>query len=228
MKILKPKIFPKNIISGVTKRNLSLFPPFGFNLKNSDHREKLAEYLGVNQNSLIIQAQSHSDTISIADFNKANKSDAIITNKENLILNVSIADCAAILLYDPKNKVIAGVHSGWRGTKKEILPKTINTLINKYVSNPKDLCLYFSPMASVERYEVGEEFAEFFPNSVNKQNNNFYFDNLKQILLDIEEFDIPAKNIEIANVCTISNIEYHSFRRDADKSGRMSAFIGMI
>ena len=34
-------------------------------------------------------------------------------------------------------------------------------------------------------------------------------------------------NIEVSAECTMSSYELHSFRRDKEKSGRMSAFIMM-
>jgi hypothetical protein len=227
MKILKSKIFPENIIAGVTMRNLEIFKNVGFELKNREHVKELATQIGVKTDNMLLQAQCHSDIIVLAEKGIMKESDAMITKEKGLIINISIADCAAILIYDPINELIAGVHSGWRGTKEKILPKTIKKMINEFDSNPLDLLLYFSPMASKKNYEVGREFLDYFPRSIEIRNDKYYFNNTKQLQIDIEEFGIPKKNFEIADICTIENGEYHSFRRDREKSGRMSAFIGM-
>ena len=46
--------------------------------------------------------------------------DAMVTNLRNFAIGARTADCVPILLYDPENKAIASVHSGWRGTVKKI------------------------------------------------------------------------------------------------------------
>lgn len=219
MKILQPKIFPENIIAGVTTAEL--------NIQKQKDQIALAKLISVDFGNMIFQKQVHSDRIAIAKKSEISESDALITSSKGLILNVSIADCAAVLIFDKKNYVCAGVHSGWRGTKAKILKKTIEKLISEFGSKAQDILLYFSPMASVEEYEVGKEFLEYFPKSIRSKSGKYYFDNKKQLLLQISEFNIPMENFEFANICTIANKSFHSFRRDRSYSGRMSAFIGL-
>ncbi|MCK5742328.1 MAG: polyphenol oxidase family protein, partial [Chlorobi bacterium] len=90
-----------------------------------------------------------------------------------------------------------------------------------------DLKVYLSPCASVKKYETGQEFKEYFPDSVIQSGEKYYFDNHKEIKNQLIQSGINADNIEVSDVCTISDTDYHSFRRDGNKSGRMSAFIGI-
>ena len=46
---------------------------------------------------------------------KSTPADAMITNLTGIALLVKQADCQGIILFDPKAKVIAAVHCGWRG-----------------------------------------------------------------------------------------------------------------
>ncbi|MGA2297735.1 MAG: peptidoglycan editing factor PgeF [FCB group bacterium] len=248
--ILKPSIFPDSkIISGVTKKNLAIFPETGFSIspakilsveKVNEHRKYLAENFGYsNQKELIghfkFQKQVHEDTIEIVnrntvsfDYLKQGVHDGMICAESEIFLCVSIADCCAILIYDPINEIISAIHSGWTGTKLKIVPKAINILKNKFNSNPQDLLVYLSPAASGDRYEVGWEVAQHFPNSIKKSlNEKFLFDNRNEIKLQLIECGVPPQNIETSEVCTISDLDYHSFRRDGNKSGRMAAFICM-
>lgn len=227
----------KKIVAGVTKRCADKFGGFGLTFSTNDfiNREVvdkniglLALQLGVARERIIFQRQTHSDKIRIVDNNSIlDFSDAMITNVKDLCLCVRIADCAGVLIYDEKKEIICAVHSGWRGTSKNIVGKSIMQMSTTFGSNPKDLLVYISPCASVENYEVGKEFLEYFPESTIERNNKFYFDNKKQILLQLINAGVALENIEISPKCTIADRNFHSYRRDKEKSGRMCAFIMM-
>ena len=239
--ILKPNIFPENkIISGVTKRNRDLFPGTGFSISKGEilsdievggHRMFLAEQLDFPLSNLKFQKQVHKTDIQIVNKDTPNEkeTDGMITKENSIILNITIADCTAILVFDPIMRIIAALHSGWRGTKENIAAKGIKLLKSNYNSNPADLLVYLSPCASGERYEVGWDVAKYFPDSVKRINDEKYlFDNRKQILIQLEKAGVRIQNIEASDICTIENNDYHSFRRDKENSGRMAAFIGLI
>ena len=239
--ILTPVIFPKNkIVSGVTKRNLNLFPDKGFTISNADtfsveeietHRKFLAEVLGVEYENLKFQKQVHKTAIQIVSQKTPDRleTDGMICSEKGIILNVSIADCLAILMYDPINEIIAAIHSGWRGTKENIVSKAITYLKKYFNSLPQNLLIFLSPCASGRNYEVSYDVAQYFPeNSIQIDKNKYLFDNQKQVIYQLIESGVGRDNIEASDICTIENKDYHSYRRDKDKSGRMSAFIGMF
>lgn len=243
MKILTPKIFPNDeIIVGVTERNLELFPPYGFSISNINLFDEielnymksyflnfLIEKYKNDKLELITQKQIHSDSINIVETSNNNLvGDSLITTIKNKILAVSIADCAAILIYDINNRVIAAIHSGWRGSKLKIVSKTIQKLIKLYNSRVENLLIYISPLASVKNYEVGKEFLDIFPEFCIKKGSKYYFDNKSAILSELKNLNITNEQIEISEFCTIENTNLHSFRRDGTNSGRMAAFICMI
>lgn len=239
LKILYPKIFDQaKIISGVTLKNDNLFPPLGFTISKSDiindvdlmeNRKYLAENIGVDTQKMIFLRQIHSDKIiNFTNINTNLEGDAAITNFKGFIINISIADCAAILIYDKANQVVCGIHSGWKGTHEKIAVKTIENLIQIYNSEVSNLLIYISPCAGMNNYEVGAEFLDYFPLSTTvNSSGKIFFDNRKEILLQLKKINIPDENIEISEICTIENKDFHSFRRDGKFSGRMSAFIGM-
>lgn len=238
MKIIKPTIFPKNIKSGVVSKNLDLFPEYGFSLSKTtliddnyvnSCRVDLAKQLHIESNQIIRQHQIHSDIVNIVlDNTYYEDSDAIITNKKHFCLNVSIADCIAVLIYDSKNHIIAGIHSGWRGTELNILGKCIAKMQKEFNSNTNDLLVFISPSALCENYEVGKEFCTIFPKYVKEIEGKYYFDNRAAVIEQILSCDISRSNIEISELDTITNLELHSYRRDKEKAGRMSAYIMMI
>lgn len=247
LEVIKPNIFGKEVKCGVVEANFSEKSPNGVSFKSSDfyledevinNKKKLSDFLG--GFDIIFQEQTHSDIIKVIDTDefKSKKdsesiiinignSDAMITNFNNIILSVYVADCGGVLIYDKVKRCIAAVHSGWQGSKKNIVGKTIMKMENEYGSKAKDLLVYLSPCASVDKFEVGEEFTEYFPKSIRKSNGKLYFNNKKEIKSQLLEKGVLEKNIEISNLCTISNKKLHSFRRDKEKSGRMAVFIGL-
>lgn len=235
MKIIDESLFGHKVINGVVTRNNDLFPEFGFSISNTPKinqdyikncRTHFANKLQIDEKNIIKLTQVHSDNIEIInDLSIKSKADSLITNIKGICITVSLADCLGILVYDPINEVIAAIHSGWQGTKLDIVGKTIQKLITDFNSSSEDLLFYLSPSASVDNYEVGPEFLDFFPNSVEIRNNKYYFDNRKTVINQILNKKCKFENITASEIDTISDLEMQSHRRDKENAGRMSAFI---
>ena len=131
--------------------------------KVTENRGDFFNSLGLESSAIAFQHQVHGNNISVVSSDgSAGKSDALITTCKNLGIAISSADCCAIFIYDPVNEIVAGVHSGWRGTQKEILIKVLQKLSNDFDSNPGDLVCYIAPSITGINYEVGVEVAEQF------------------------------------------------------------------
>jgi len=242
MLIIKPfifKRFPEIVFGFSTKIGPNAKPPYYFNLSYSVSDEKeivdsnralFFNELGLNKKIVSYQKQVHEDKINtISTSGSCGESDALITRKKNLGLAISSADCPAIFIYDPIQKVIAAVHSGWRGTEKKILRKTIQKLKSDFNSDESNLICYIGPSISQKNYEVSEEVAlKFDKEFILKNENKFYLNlsgaNYKMLI----EEGVKRTNIQISGLCTF---EYenllHSFRRDSQKSGRALGVIAM-
>ena len=83
--------------------------------------------------------------------------DAIITNVKNVIIGVFTADCVPVILVDEENKVIAAIHSGWRGTFESITLKTIKKMKEEFNTNEINIKAYIGPHIRKCCYEVSEE-----------------------------------------------------------------------
>ena len=70
--------------------------------------------------------------------------DAIITEKKNLPIAILTADCAPLLLFDKKRKMIAAIHAGWKGAIKGIISKVIKFMVKKGC-NRKDIIVAIGP-----------------------------------------------------------------------------------
>jgi hypothetical protein len=241
MLILKPHIFNSfpEIISGVsTKIGAERPAPYFFNMSFSvgdaenivkENRKLFFENLGLTQDNVAYQRQIHSDNISfVTKGGLTGESDAMITDKRGIGLAVGIADCVPVLLYDPVRKIIAGVHSGWRGTEKKILLKTLKKL-EECGCIKEDIIAYIGPSISKNIYEVGKEVAELFDEKYIDEKENKLFLDVAGVNFDILlELGVKKNNIQISELCTFAMKDVlHSYRRDGDKSGRSLAIIAM-
>ncbi|MGE5435681.1 MAG: peptidoglycan editing factor PgeF [Syntrophothermus sp.] len=241
MIILKSAIFNKysNVIFGFSTKAGENGAPYYFNVSSSvgddpenvnANRKKYYEGLGLTNDNICYQKQIHSAVVTYVDKpGHCGESDAMITDKPNLGLAISTADCTPVFVYDKIKKVIAGIHSGWKGTQLNIITAALNELKDKFNSNPEDLIVYIGPSISQEKYEVGKEFTEIFDAKfINEINNKFYLNvsgiNYKRIL----DFGIPKENVQYSTLCSydLKNL-LHSYRRDGLKSGRSFGIIAM-
>ena len=155
---------------------------------------------------LIKLNQTHSNKFSFISknykFNKKRiKADALITNVKNVAISILTADCAPVLFYDSKKKIIGAVHVGWKGAYKKILEIIVKYLLKKgsYLDN-----LYFviGPSIHQKNYEVGIEFKKKFLKQDSK--NKKYFKYIKKrIFFSLNNYikgqleKLSIKNIEI-------------------------------
>lgn len=242
MVILQSLIFrkyPEIVFGFSTKIDSDLKNPYFFNLSLSvgdepervkQNRREFFEALSLSEKSVALQKQVHSDICCIASKpGICGESDAMITDKKNLGLGVSVADCTPIFLYDPVHQVIAAVHSGWRGTQKKILVNTIKKMAGDYNSSPDDIIAYIGPSISQDNYEVGSEFIDLFDPKYLKPSGDKYLLDVKGANLDILlEAGVIRSNIQVSNLCTYQMKDMlHSYRRDGLQSGRLLGIIAI-
>src|SRR3972149_6750088 len=110
-----------------------------FGLRGRRPLEVLAKRLGVQNGRIAPIRQVHGDSIGVIDSPAGGHGggqewtaetatqayDALITNQIGLAITIQTADCLPILIWDANRKVVAAVHAGWRGSLKEIAPKTV-------------------------------------------------------------------------------------------------------
>jgi len=108
--------------------------------------------------------QLHSDTVHHLDAAPAGKleGDALLTNVPGLLLVIRTADCLPVFLVDEKNRAVAAVHCGWRGTEKRILEKAARAMVRAFGSKPGAMLAALGPCIGSVCYEVGPQVREGF------------------------------------------------------------------
>lgn len=137
--------------------------------------------------------------------------DAIITQTPGLPIAVRVADCVPILFFDPEKRVGAVVHAGWRGTLSGIIAETIHALEEHYGADPRHIHCLLGPSAGPCCYEVSEDLAKRFSDMelvVNGRHIDLWESNVHQLV----RADVPRNQIQISNICTICDGNFHSYR----------------
>lgn len=150
--------------------------------------------------------------------------DAMLTDEADVALCVRLADCGGAVLFDPDHGALAAVHSGWRGTRANILAATVAALRSHFGTEPHRLLAYLAPCASGARYEVGDEFAAWFPEHVARHGARLHFDNQAAMAAQLRACGVLDANLEVDAHCTIADRRFHSHRRDGAAAGRNCLF----
>ena len=208
--------------------------------------KRLCNLLNMDYNNIVRPKQSHTDVVECVYDTKTlyTDVDGLCTDKKDIILSLVYADCIPILLYDPVKNVVANIHSGWKGTVQRISVKAIEKMKKEFNSNPEDIICFFGPSICKKHFSVHEDVKDIFYNefkkddivndvikkaNIEKEKQKYEIDTVKINGILLEREGLLPENIIESNLCTVCNSEYfHSYRADAELSGRNTAIIGII
>jgi hypothetical protein len=153
--------------------------------------------------------------------------DALITTAIGRIMTVRTADCLPIFLWDSKGNAVAMVHAGWKGTHQKIAVKTVGRFKRLGVK-PENVRVVFGPAIRSCCYQVGPEFSARFPALTLKKStgDRLQFDLVLANRLQLAAAGVPTANCRDMKLCTACDAPtFFSFRREAEKAGRMIHWI---
>ena len=152
--------------------------------------------------------------------------DAMIAPEPGVSLLIKVADCQAVLLYDPILKMLGLVHSGWRGSVQNVIGVTV-TEMARLGAVPGRMLAAVAPSLGPccaefvnHALELPRDFLEF---QVTKNHFDFWAVSRKQL----NGCGLADRNIEIAGLCTKCSPEFFSYRR-GDHWGRFGLMAGVI
>jgi polyphenol oxidase len=189
---------------------------------------------GINaEQGIIVPKQVHGDKVwqvTRKDMERSGafEADAVVTDVIGLPIAIRTADCLPALLYDPVRRVIAAVHAGWKSTKLDIAHKTVDVMRASYKVDPTNIRAAIGPCIRRDSCAVGEEFKEYFPLETQETPSGLRFDIFAANLRQLTAAGVLPANIFDSGLCSFKDAaRFHSFRRDADHSGRMISVIMM-
>lgn len=151
------------------------------------------------------------------------EADCLLTNSPGCYLTIRTADCIPVLLVDERQRAVAAVHAGWRGTAQAIAAAAVNSLVERFGSRPQDLLAAIGPGICASCYEVGPEVAAQF-GLTGRTKLDLAEANRRQLIdagLD------PARIFSGAPCTSCHPGEFHSWRRDHVKTGRMVSAVAI-
>lgn len=142
----------------LAKHALTIFPE-----KSVDkNREILCKSLELKYENLLTLPLEHGDKVLIVDDNLKGliKCDAAITRYKDVPLLVTAADCVPIILYCEDKSILGVVHAGWKSTAKNIVEKTVISMIENFMVRPSQIIAAIGPAIGQANYEVDDEVAK--------------------------------------------------------------------
>src|SRR5579863_4968520 len=138
-----------------------------------ENRRRFVKAVTHRQMPLITLRQIHSDAVRVVatPSDQPQQGDALTTSTPGLLLAIQTAECIPILLVDPRNRAIAAIHAGWRGTLARIAAKTLGRMQMEFSTRPDEVVAAIGPSIGQCCYEVGpdvvKEYAAKFPEAQN-------------------------------------------------------------
>ena len=206
-----------------------------FNNNNEFIGAALSKEFDMPEDKIYLPVQKHTGNIHVLEgrFGPV-VADAVVTDRENILIGILVADCVPVLLYDGGNKVIGAVHAGWRGTAKQILKNTIEMMINRFRCSPGNISVAIGPSIRQCSYEVAEDVktevqkATGEGNYYRKQGEKYYVDLSSANRIQALTAGIPRENIWQSDECTFCEPDkFYSYRFSKGTAGRQGGFIGM-
>ncbi len=221
------------------------FSRFPFNslntsMQNGDDPEAVAKnrrvigcIIGARQ--IVFPRQVHADTVAVLSGNvdlatapaEIPTADALITDIPGLFIAIQIADCQAVMLYDPENNAVANIHSGWKGSVANIIGKTVAVMTKTFGTHAHRLKAAIGPSlgpccAEFVNYhdEIPERYWEYM-------DHRCCFDFWAISTEQLVQAGVPAGSIENHRICTKCRTDYFYSYRGEKETGRFTALIGV-
>lgn len=206
--------------------------------------KRLCDAVGLDVSNVTKPKQKHTNKIKRVDKvylpEEIGEIDGLITNKQNLVLATTNADCILYLLYDRKNNAIANVHSGWKGSYQRIIENAIDEMINEFGTNPKDLIVCICPSIRKCCFEVGLDVRDMFYEKfsfledINKfmlngfEENKFYIDTVGINNCLLVQKGVRKENIYDSGICSMCHDDMiHSYRSEGKEFKLATAIISL-
>ena len=204
-----------------------------------ENRRRAAAAVGAGLRDLVFARQVHGAAVRVvtaADRGGANApggtvgdADALVTNTPGPVLAVLVADCVPIVLYDPRARVLACVHAGWRGTLARA-PGAALAAMETLGARPAGVRVGIGPAIGPDRYQVGAEVADaardaFGPRPFLRPDGTgaWLFDLWAANRFVLREAGVPDRNIHVAGVPTGPDPGLFFSDRTARPCGRFAA-----
>lgn len=175
--------------------------------------------------------QMHGSSVWILDEEREGlvDADALITDKPGRAIMVQVADCLPVFLYDSVHHVAGMVHSGWRGTVKNVIGAALRKMRESYGTDSRDVFAGIGPSIGpccYTRPNYSDELPVHFLQYVREGNA---LDLWRAGCDQLTEAGVPIGHIECARLCTkCHNDEFSSYRAEGEQARNLAAMMKLI
>lgn len=189
--------------------------------------------------AMVMGAQVHGNRVAVVSDTsqgRVDDVDAVVSLPGNVgaFPAVRTADCVPILFVDPKRRIVAAAHAGWRGTKENIAAQTIRSM-EQAGSSRSDILVGIGPHIGMCCYTVPKDrsdaFSALYPGDmkVTSQYQDMWHLDIGWVnYRQLRDGGIMPEHIDAPPVCTSCQIDtFYSYRKDTKETfGEMVSLIG--
>ena len=188
------------------------------------------------QVELLKVKQIHSSKVVLASHEPV-EADAHFSASSNVALQIKTADCMPVFALDSKTNIIMAIHSGWRGVVGRIVELAIDEIM-KRGSKPRDVHVVIGPHIRKQSFEVDQpvwvELMDAIPVEFHHEASRYYekihgekykVDLEGIIKTQLKNKGVLEQHVESLSADTLTELSWHSYRRDKENSGRNISFI---
>ncbi len=206
----------------------------------TENRRRVAVSAGYDAAALVTARQVHGTALAWAAAAERGRgafspddalaeTDGLLTTERRLPLAILVADCAPVLLVDPRRQVLALVHAGWRGALGGIASAAVRQMIDRTGADPQTLQVGIGPALCAACLEVSAEIAADVEAKLGADTvirTGFakpHLDLQAMLRADLARVGITSAQIAIHPHCTrCRNERYFSYRAQGGVSGRIA------
>jgi YfiH family protein len=154
------------------------------------------------------------------------RGDALVTDIPGAALVIQTADCQSVVLVDPVRRVVANVHSGWRGSIQNVVGRTVGVMQTRYGCRAEDIVGGIGPSLGpccAEFVNYRREIpAEYWPYRLTGDRFDFWRLTTDQLVAA----GVPRERIDPSGICTRCNPHlFFSYRAEGKAAGRFAAVV---
>lgn len=192
----------------------------------------------VHEGRIVTMKQVHGDRIVRVEDNTAKEvgeADGMVTHVKEAYLGVLTADCVPILFVAHRQKLVAAVHAGWRGTVEGIAAKMVRLFKEQYDVPPDGVEAALGPAVGACCYEVKNDvfrplvdrWGELAKPALETREGKTFLDLRRMNRAILEDAGLNPDRIYQLGPCTsCTPDEFFSYRREKRETGRQISFIG--
>ena len=153
--------------------------------------------------------------------------DGAVTDVPGRLLLIQVADCQSVMLYDPRRRVVANVHCGWRGSVANILGRAVALMQTRFGCHPETIVAGIGPSLGpccAEFVNYRQEIPEkFWGYRIGRDHFDFWALSRDQLCAA----GLSEAQIECSQMCSRCNPHlFFSYRRSR-QTGRFATVIGL-